>query len=82
MEIRKAVLVDLDGIARLYDAACDHLEAHENYPGWAKGVYPTRAMQRRDCARMRCMRLWSERESWAAFSCGTDRRRGMRMSVG
>ncbi len=43
MEIRKAVLADLDGIARLYDAACDHLEAHENYPGWAKGVYPTRA---------------------------------------
>ena len=29
-------------VAALYDAVCDTLEAGENYPGWAKGDYPTR----------------------------------------
>lgn len=33
---------EIDEIERLYDSACDYLEAHTNYPGWKKGIYPTR----------------------------------------
>ncbi|MDD5936977.1 MAG: hypothetical protein PUC65_15675 [Clostridiales bacterium] len=33
---------DLDELEQLYNDLCDHLEAHDNYPGWKKGVYPTR----------------------------------------
>ena len=42
IEIRKAVLLDLEQIELLYNDLCDYLEVHENYPGWKKGVYPTR----------------------------------------
>lgn len=42
IEIRKAVLSDLEQIEFLYNDLCDYLEVHENYPGWKKGVYPTR----------------------------------------
>ena len=42
IEIRKAVLLDLEQIEFLYNDLCDYLEVHENYPGWKKGVYPTR----------------------------------------
>lgn len=40
MEIVKANITDLEEISGLYDAVCDHLSAHENYPGWKKGIYP------------------------------------------
>lgn len=40
--IRKASVTDLDAISTLYEALCDYLEAHTNYPGWIKGIYPTR----------------------------------------
>lgn len=43
IQIRKATESDLDCIERLYEEACDYLEAHQNYPGWKKGVYPTRS---------------------------------------
>ena len=33
---------DLGGLGRLYDDLNDHLAATVNYPGWIKGVYPTR----------------------------------------
>ena len=42
MQIRKAKEEDIAAVAALYDAGCDTLEAGENYPGWAKGDYPTR----------------------------------------
>lgn len=42
MQIRKAKEEDITAVAALYDAVCDTLEAGENYPGWAKGDYPTR----------------------------------------
>ena len=43
MNVRKAVESDLEQIENLYNELCDYLEGHENYPGWIKGVYPTRA---------------------------------------
>lgn len=43
MIFEKATAADLDEIGALYDAVCDWLEAHVNYPHWKKGVYPTRA---------------------------------------
>ena len=41
MEFIKADIKDLEEISRLYDAVCDYLCTHQNYPGWIKGVYPT-----------------------------------------
>lgn len=43
IQIRKATESDLDAIEELYDRVCDHLETHINYPGWKKGVYPSRS---------------------------------------
>lgn len=37
-----SLLSDLEQIEFLYNDLCDYLEVHENYPGWKKGVYPTR----------------------------------------
>lgn len=34
---------DIEELARLYDETNDFLEAGVNYPGWRKGVYPTKA---------------------------------------
>lgn len=42
IQIRKAIPSDTDGIEKLYSDVCDHLEAHENFPGWKKGIYPAR----------------------------------------
>lgn len=42
MEFTKAKISDIDEIGKLYDSLCDYLQAHENYPGWKKGSYPTR----------------------------------------
>ncbi len=42
IEIRKATETDLDRIGKLYEDICDYLEAHRNYPGWRKGIYPAR----------------------------------------
>lgn len=42
IQIRKAVEADLDDIEKLYENVCDHLEAHKNYPGWKKNIYPAR----------------------------------------
>lgn len=42
IQVRKAVEDDLDHIEKLYEDVCDHLESHKNYPGWRKGIYPTR----------------------------------------
>ncbi len=42
LNISKALHSDLDALESLYDALNDYLHAHVNYPGWKKGVYPTR----------------------------------------
>lgn len=42
MEFVKADITDIEEISRLYDDVCDYLCEHENYPGWKKGVYPTK----------------------------------------
>lgn len=42
MEIRKGTQQDIDEVSALYDDICDYLEKHINYPGWRKGIYPTR----------------------------------------
>lgn len=42
MKIRKGTTGDIDEVACLYDAITDYLEQHMNYPGWRKGIYPTR----------------------------------------
>ena len=42
MLIRKGTPEDLEELTSLYDDLNDYLEAHINYPGWKKGVYPTR----------------------------------------
>lgn len=42
VQIRKATEADLDCIENLYEDICDYLEAHRNYPGWKKGIYPVR----------------------------------------
>ncbi len=43
ISIRKAVETDIDCIGKLYEDICDHLEKHNNYSGWKKGIYPVRA---------------------------------------
>lgn len=42
MLFEKASFDDLEKISRLYDDVCDELDVRTNYPGWKKGVYPTR----------------------------------------
>ncbi|MCI6006635.1 MAG: hypothetical protein SOY73_00420 [Blautia sp.] len=42
MEIRKGTMQDIDELSALYDDVTDYLETHINYPGWRKGIYPTR----------------------------------------
>ncbi len=42
MLIRKGTGQDVGELAALYDVLNDYLESHVNYPGWKKGVYPTR----------------------------------------
>lgn len=42
LRIRRAVEADLDGVGKLYEDVCDYLDAHGNYPGWKKGIYPVR----------------------------------------
>ena len=41
MIFSKAKISDLDEVGNLYDAVCDYLNKHINYPGWKKGIYPT-----------------------------------------
>jgi len=43
MEIRKATINDLDGVARVYDAVHDDQAVHGNFTNWQKGVYPARS---------------------------------------
>lgn len=38
---------DLDALGKLYDDLNDHLAAGTNYPGWRKGIYPTKKDARR-----------------------------------
>lgn len=40
--IEQGTLYDVDQLAQLYDDLNDFLERTVNYPGWIKGVYPTR----------------------------------------
>ncbi|WP_343337678.1 hypothetical protein TPELB_26870 [Terrisporobacter petrolearius] len=42
MIIRLGVEKDIDKLEELYNELNDYLEAHVNYPGWKKGVYPIR----------------------------------------
>lgn len=42
-QIRIATANDIDQITKLYDTLIDYLVAGTNYPGWIKGIYPTRA---------------------------------------
>ncbi|MDF2942879.1 MAG: acetyltransferase [Herbinix sp.] len=41
-QIVQATEEKLDEMEGLYNALHDHLQANINYPGWIKGVYPTR----------------------------------------
>ncbi len=45
-----AAAADIEELAALYDALIDHLVCGENFPGWRKGVYPTRADAERGLA--------------------------------
>lgn len=40
--IAKATMNDIGEVEKLYEALHDHLETHTNYPGWIRGIYPTR----------------------------------------
>ena len=40
--IEPGLIADLNELERLYDDLNDYLSANTNYPGWIKGVYPTR----------------------------------------
>ena len=40
--IEKGTKLDVDQLAKLYDDLNDFLACNINYPGWRKGVYPTR----------------------------------------
>lgn len=42
MKIRKGIQTDIDGLEKLYNDLNDYLSSHTNYPGWRKGIYPTR----------------------------------------
>lgn len=42
VKIRLGTENDIDSLEQLYDNLNDYLEATINYPGWEKGVYPTR----------------------------------------
>ncbi|MGL5676800.1 MAG: GNAT family N-acetyltransferase [Cellulosilyticaceae bacterium] len=42
IEIRLGTEKDSDALEQMYDAINDYLECTTNYPGWRKGVYPTR----------------------------------------
>ncbi len=42
LHITKAQRSDIDALEILYNELNDYLETHINYPGWIKGVYPTR----------------------------------------
>ena len=42
VEFVKADITDIEEISKLYDDVCDYLCEHENYPGWKKGIYPTK----------------------------------------
>lgn len=41
-EIAKGTKLDIEEIEALYHGLPDYLAGHTNYPGWKKGVYPTR----------------------------------------
>jgi ribosomal protein S18 acetylase RimI-like enzyme len=40
--IEKGTKYDIDQLEQLYDDLNDYLENSINYPGWRKGIYPTR----------------------------------------
>lgn len=40
--IRLGTAQDINELEQLYDTVNDYLEAHTNYPGWRKGIYPNR----------------------------------------
>lgn len=40
--IRLGTETDIDELEQLYDNVNDYLASNTNYPGWKKGVYPTR----------------------------------------
>lgn len=40
--IKKGTVNDIDELEILYDDLNDYLEIGTNYPGWIKGIYPTR----------------------------------------
>lgn len=42
IRIERAFTDNIEEIAELYDSLNDYLAAAVNYPGWKKGVYPTR----------------------------------------
>lgn len=40
--IEKGTTKDIDELEKLYDDLNEYLESNINYPGWIKGIYPTR----------------------------------------
>ena len=43
MIFKKATQDDIEAVSTLYEAVCDYLSSHINYPGWQKGIYPAKA---------------------------------------
>lgn len=39
--IRKASAEDVVAMGEFYEDVCGYLQAHVNYPGWRKGIYPS-----------------------------------------
>ena len=42
MKVRKGIKEDIDALSLLYDELSYVLNQDINYPGWKKGIYPTR----------------------------------------
>ncbi len=49
MKIIKANAIDIDRVEQLYHEVIDYLDGSCNYPGWKKGVYPTRETAMEAC---------------------------------
>lgn len=41
LAIRQALPEDVGPMGEFYEAVCGYLQAHINYPGWRKGIYPS-----------------------------------------
>lgn len=42
LKIRLGTIDDVEAVVKLYDSINDYLFEHVNYPGWRKGIYPSK----------------------------------------